>query len=55
MRRVLVHNAGMADDKFLTSYPDWPQLVGQRIHVIKDDADGILKILVRLAEAVAPA
>lgn len=53
IRHVLVHNAGIADAKFLTSYPDWPRPVGQRIHVTKDDADGILEVLMRLAEAVA--
>ena len=33
MRHVLTHNGGVVDVKFLEQVPDWPQAMGQRLHV----------------------
>ncbi len=55
IRHVLVHNAGIVDDKYLTTQPDWPQREGQRIQVGRDHAFGFLEILAGFADAVAPA
>jgi Zn finger protein HypA/HybF involved in hydrogenase expression len=55
IRHVLVHNAGIVDDRFLAIQRGWPQHVGQRIQVSTDDTDRFLEILEGLAVAVAPA
>lgn len=41
LRHVLVHNAGIVDDRFLAQLPDWPQRPGQRIQVRRDTAIGL--------------
>lgn len=53
IRHVLVHNAGVVDAKFLDRAPDWPQHIGQRLHVTQSDARGFLFILVDLAAAIS--
>lgn len=55
IRHVLVHNAGTVDAKFLERIPDWPQQVGQKVHVSEHDARRFLEVLTDLAAAVKPA
>lgn len=49
MRHVLVHNAGIVDDKFLERLPGWPQRTGQRLQIKKSDANGFVTLLERVA------
>lgn len=55
IRHVLVHNAGIVDDRFLDRLPDWTQQVGQKVHVSEYDARCFLDVLADLAAAVQPA
>lgn len=55
IRHLLVHNAGVVDSKFLDRLADWPQQVGQRVHVSEHDARRFLEVLEDLATAVQPA
>jgi hypothetical protein len=54
MRHVLVHNAGIVDDKFLERLPDWPQRSGQRLQIKRAQANECLDLLDGLAQAVQP-
>lgn len=51
-RHVLVHNAGVVDAKFLEREPAWPQSLGQRLQVSKDDASRFLLVLSQLVSAI---
>lgn len=55
IRHVLVHNAGVVDSRFLNRLPDWPQQLGQKVHVSEHDARRFLDVLAALAAAVQPA
>lgn len=55
IRHVLVHSAGIVDSKFLDRLADWPQQVGQKVHVSEHDARRFLEVLADLAAAVQPA
>ena len=54
MRHVLTHNGGVVDVKFLEQVPDWPQAMGQRLHVSEKDASEFLLILRELASVLRP-
>ncbi len=55
IRHVLVHNNGIVDAKFLERQPEWPQKIGQKVHVSEHDARRFLDVLANLAAAVQPA
>lgn len=52
LRHLLVHSAGIVDSKFLNRLPDWPQQVGQKVHINEHDAHRFLEVLADLAAAV---
>lgn len=52
IRHVLIHNNGVVDDKFLQRLPNWPQALGQRITIRKQDSNTFLDALTTFAERV---
>ena len=51
LRHVLTHSSGKIDQKFLDRNPDWPQRLGERIVVRREQADAFLDSLDRFATA----
>lgn len=49
---MLIHNNGVVDDKFLQRLPNWPQTLGQRITIRKQDSVAFLDALTTFAERV---
>lgn len=52
LRHVLTHSSGKIDQKFLDRNPGWPQRLGERCVVRREQADAFLDTLARFATAV---